>query len=172
MKLSKKQLAIIALVAILAVSNIVFAYLYMTKDVNFSGGISVLGEMEVYHSDGETVLTGFGFNNFTGLVTEELTLPFFINNTGNMPLYVYWNISTSSLAWTKAGVGYSHLHDVTTIYSFSIYNASVDYWIPETEARILGVDEDISETFSLLYTGESTPAETFSLTVTFYARDA
>lgn len=160
------------MVIVLVISNITFAVLYVTRNVDITGGVSVVGDIQVYEADGVTVLESFTFDNFTGRVDDEYTYPFIINNTGNQPLYVYWNITTSSLNWTKLGVGYSHLHNVTTIYSFSIYNASVDYWMPETGARILEVDEAISETFSLLYTGEYTPAETFSLTVTFYARDA
>lgn len=172
MKLSKKQLALIALVIVLVISNVAFAVLYMTRDVTITGGVSVVGSIEVYEDDGVTVLTSFDFDNFTGGVAQMPTLDFFINNTGNQPLYVYWNISTSSIAWSKVTEVYRHSEAATHKYTFAIYNATFDFWTPDTEARILEVDQSIQETFELTYTGDPVTAGTFSLTVTFYAKDA
>jgi len=66
MKLSKKQLALIALVIVLVISNIAFAVLYMTRDVTITGGVSTVGSIEVYKDDGTTLLTSIDFPNFTG----------------------------------------------------------------------------------------------------------
>ena len=172
MKLSKKQLALIALVIVLAISNIAFAVLYVTRNVDFTGGVSVIGDIEVFKDDGTTVLTSFDFPNFTGGVMQVHTLDFFINNTGNQPLYVYWNISTSSIAWSNLTEVYRHYEEATHKYTFAVYNATNDLWTPDTEARMIPVGQRIQETFELQYIGAPATAETFSLTVTFYARDA
>ena len=172
MKLGKKRLALIALVVALAIGNLVLAILYVTRDVDITGGVSTIGSIEVYQNDGVTVLTSFDFDNFTGGVSQTRLMPFFINNTGNQPLYVYWNISTSSIAWSQVVDTYHHTEEATHKYTFGIYNGTVDHWTPETEARILEVGQDISETFQLYYTGNPVTAETFSFTVTFYAKDA
>jgi len=172
MKLSKKQLALIALVIVLVISNIAFAVLYMTRDVTITGGVSVVGSIEVYEDDGVTVLTSFDFDNFTGGVAQVRMLDFFINNTGNQPLYVYWNISASSIAWSKVTEAYRHFEEATHKYSCAIYNATFDFWTPDIEARMIQVDQSIQETFELQYIGDPVTAGTFSLTMTFYARDA
>jgi len=172
MKLSKKKLALIALVVALAIGNITLAILYVTRDVDITGGVSVIGSIEVYQDDGTTLLTNIDFDNFTGGVLQTYSTTFFINNTGNQPVYVYWNISTSSIAWFKGGAGYQYNEAATTKYTFSIHNATADYWTPDTEARILLVDQAVSEEIGFYYSGDPKTAETFSFTVTFYAEDA
>lgn len=173
MKLSKKQLALIALVIVLVISNIAFAVLYLTRDVDITGGVSTIGSIEVYQEDGTTLLTSIAFPNFTGGVTHVYNSPdFFINNTGNQPVYVYWNISASSIVWFTAGTGYQYNEAATNKYNFYIRNGTDDVWFPNTEARILLVDQATIEEMVLYYTGDPVTAETFSFTVTFYARDA
>ena len=172
MRLSKKRLALIALVVALAIGNITFAILYMTRDVNITGGVSKVGSIEVYQDDGVTVLTSFDFPNFTGGVARIELFWFFINNTGNQPVYVYWNISTSSISWTNMSTGYIHEESAITKYSFTIFNGTSEYWVPDTEARIIPVGQAVHERMRLWYFGEPSTAETFSFTVTFYAKDA
>ena len=173
MKLTKKRLALIALVVALAIGNITFAILYMTRDVNITGGISTIGSIEVYQDDGVTVLTSFDYDNFTGGVAQSLYGPdFFINNTGNQPLYVYWNISASSIAWENTSTGYHYLEAAVMKYQFHIRNGTADFWTPNTEARIIPVDQAISEEMILSYSGSNKTAEAISFTVTFYAKDA
>ena len=48
MQFSRKSIAIIALVIILVASNVAFAVLYMTKNLNITGGVSVVGSIELY----------------------------------------------------------------------------------------------------------------------------
>ncbi|UCC27457.1 MAG: hypothetical protein JSW29_05090 [Candidatus Bathyarchaeota archaeon] len=171
MELSKKQLGLIALVIVLVIGNIAFAYLYVTRNVDFTGGVSTVGDIIVFKDDVTTELTSFDFINFTGGVPQGHLLGFFINNTGNQPVYVYWNITTSSIAWFKGGTGYQYNEEATAKYTFGIYNAT-GWWTPDTGARRIGVGERIQETYSLSYTGSPVTAEAFSFTVTFYARDA
>jgi hypothetical protein len=172
--LKKKSILIIAAFVILILINVTFAVLYLTRDVNITGGVSVNGDMQVYDDDGVTVLTSFDFTNFTGGVSEEKEQVFFINNTGNQPLYVYWNISASSLPidWNIDTYYYRYYEDYSYLkYTFAIDNVT-DFWIPESDAREIPVGESIQEIFSLWYSGNPVTAETFSMTVTFYARDA
>ena len=174
MKLSKKQLALIALVAILVVTNITFAVLYMTKNVHFTGGVSVIGSIEVYDDTGTTPLTNIDFDNFTGGVALTREQIFFINNTGNQPVYVYWNISSSSITWEMhaSGAAYVHSPGGQVKYVLSISNATYDLWEPETQGVRIDVDEGSWFTFHLEYTGNVNTAEIFSFTVSFNAEDA
>ncbi len=144
----------------------------MTRDVYFTGGVSAIGEIQVFHADGTTVFTSFDFGNFTGGVEQETWIPFYINNTGNQPVYVYWNISTSSIAWYKNGSGYRHDEAATYKHNFTIWETG-GYWAPDTEARMIPVGQRTDlHNFMLTYTGEPRTSGTFSLTVTFYVRDA
>ena len=173
MKLTKKKLALIALVVTLAIGNITFAILYVTRDVTITGGISTIGSIEVYQEDGTTLLTNIDFDNFTGGNPDTYITPdFFINNTGNQPVSVYWNISTSSIAWSTISDGYYYSEAATLKYQFYIRNGTADFWAPNTEARIIPVDQAITEEMLLSYSGSNKTAETISFTVTFYARDA
>jgi hypothetical protein len=90
MRLSKKQLAIIALVICLASSSVTYAVLFMARHVDFSGGIiATEGTIEVYDDDGTTPLTAYDFSLFTGGIADYKYKAFFINNTGTVPVYVY-----------------------------------------------------------------------------------
>jgi len=171
-KLSKKQIALIALAAILVVSNIAFAVLYMTKHVEITGGVETYGAIEVYDDDGVTPLTSIDFPNFTGGIEGWQSKWFFINNTGTSPVYVYWNISASSIAWTYYSNGYKHVEDTTNKYYLMIRNATSDYWTCESEARMLDVGQGIHEEIILMYNGDPVTAELFSVTVAFTAKDA
>lgn len=177
MNLSKKQvLGIVALLILFATTSVVFAVLYMTKSVTITGGVSVVGEIEVYDEDGETVLTSFNFENFTGGTSETKFKVFFINNTGNQPVYVYWNISSSSITWEKTPdlvfSYYIHTEPSLGKYHFGVYNATNSYWYPDIEGYYLDVNEGAQFRFRLHYTGLVNTAETFTLTTSFYAEDA
>ncbi|UCE38705.1 MAG: hypothetical protein JSW00_05615, partial [Thermoplasmata archaeon] len=132
MNLSKKYLVIISVVIALVVSNTVFALLWMTRDVDITGGVSVVGAIEVYDEDGTTLLTDITFENYTGGVESVRSQYFFINNTGNQPVYVYWNISSSSVSWTP--VEYGYLEQFDNAYVFQIYTSwspdPTEYWSP------------------------------------------
>jgi hypothetical protein len=66
MHLSRKTIAVIALVIILAATNVALALLYMTKNVNLTGGVSAVGAIEIYQEDGVTPLTSHDFPLFIG----------------------------------------------------------------------------------------------------------
>lgn len=184
MHLSKKHLAIVALTVILVVTNIAFAVLYMTKSVNISGGvIEAVGAIEVYDSDGVSPLASCDFPLFTaGGTWTGFTKNFFINNTGSQPVYVYWNISSSSIVWKPwMDVGYYHSEGTVEIkYSFKIFSSwtpdPIHEWTPNDgttpEALYLGVDAGKQLQISLGYSGNPATAETFTLVMSFYAQDA
>jgi len=57
-------------------------------------------------------------------------------------------------------------------YSFGIrqdFSTPADYWHPDREAIFLDVSEGIKLRFELYYTGEPNTAETFTMTLSFYA---
>ncbi len=179
MKLSRKQLALIALAIALIISNITLAVLYMTKDVDITGGVSVVGAIEVYDDDGVTLLTSYEFPNFTGGVGASAFKNFFINNTGNQPVYVYWNISSSSITWIANAQGYGG-YSPTLKYYFNIMTSwspdPADNWAPNDyttpEALYLGVGEGKELRINHQYTGSPNTAEVYSLVMSFYAEDA
>jgi len=163
------------LIIVLVISNIAFATLFLTKLVGAGNVVSVIGAIEVYDSDGVSPLTSYDFPLFTGAVAETFLKYFFVNNTGNQPVYVYWNISTSSIAWEARTPNldvYDYCEDSTWKYSFGIrqdFLTPTDYWHPDREAIFLGVSEGIKLRFELYYTGEPNTAETFTMTISFYA---
>ena len=182
MHFSRKHLAIIALVVILAVTNVTLAVqLYMTKSVNISGGVQTVGTIEVYDEDGTTPLTSYDFPLWNPGEGGLLTKNFFINNTGNVMVYVYWNISSSSIVWTQdyGGEGYENMEDSYIKYTFYMYKnyAEAQRWRPDeawASPNAVGLDVGKGKmvTMELLYTGEPATAGTFTLVTSFYARNA
>lgn len=165
------------LIVILVMSNIIFATLYFSKQVDAKNGITVIGEIEVYDSDGISPLTSYNFPLFVGGTNETFNKNFFINNTGNQPVSVYWNISTSSIDWeVKKSLDFYEYYEneKECKYSFGIRQDSlltIDYWHPNTEALFLDVNNEKNLHFELSYSGESISSETFSMTITFYAEE-
>lgn len=179
MQFSKKNLAIIALVIILAASNVAFAVLYMTKNLNITGGVATMGAIMVYSDDGITPLTDFDFPLATPGVGLSYTLHFFINNTGNSPVYVYYNISSSSIGWTPDSYGYTHQEGGYTKYYLRPliwYPAYGDYWSPREilppESVFLNTGYGREVELEYMYSGIPNTAETFSFVFTFYAENA
>lgn len=175
MQSSKKNMAIIALVIILAASNVALAVLYMTKNVNISGGVSVLGAIELYEEDGVTPFTSYDFPLFTGGTVGNFFKYFFINNTGNQPVYVYWNISSSSITWGADAFGYYHAEGGYGKYYFQLYNATTTFAPKEyVTPGVIHLDVGAGQRCYILlnYQGSPNTAETFTLVMTFYAQDA
>lgn len=179
LKLSKKQLAIAALViGSFLVVNIGLALYFMSAQVDISGGVvATVGSIAVYQSDGETPLVSHDFPLFMGGYPYSWTVEFFINNTGDVPVYVYWNMSTSSIDWTWNGQEYIHNEEAILKYKFEIAQAwsgptTTDYWEVDTEAVYLLVDEGVMLRMKLMYSGSPNTSETFTLTESFYAYDS
>ncbi len=187
MKLSKKQiLGIIALLITLTSTSVAFAVIYMTKSVNITGGVSVVGAIEVYEDDGTTPLTSYDFPNFTGGQGLNQFMNFFINNTGNQPVYVYWNMSsassTTSAYWTATSMGYSGwegspppinkygFYIATSWPSPYVYWASNEWTTPGVLYLDVGEGKELRIFHS--YTGLVVTAELYSFTLNFYAEDA
>lgn len=165
------------IIIVLILSSTIFAALYFTKNVDAGNGVSVDGAIEVYDSDGVSPLTSNDFPLFTGGTAETFLKDFFINNTGNQPISVYWNAPTSSIFWEIRTTPYPDVYDCYEDniwkYSFGIrqdFVASADYWYPDGEGVFLGVGEGIKLRFELYYTGEPNTAETFTMAISFYAR--
>jgi hypothetical protein len=163
------------LIIVLVIINIAFATLFLTKRAGAGNVVSVVGAIEVYDSDGISPLTSYDFPLFIGGIADTFLKNLFVNNTGNQPVYVCWNISTSSIAWearTPNLDAYDHYEDDTRKYGFAIrqdFSTPTDYWHPNREAIFLGVSEGIKLRLELHYTGEPNTAETFTMTISFYA---
>lgn len=180
MKFSKKQLTLLlGCIVVLAVGNVALAALWLSRDVDITGGVDTVGTIEVYDEDALTLLTSYDFPNFTGGVGETSYKEFFIVNTGNQPVYVHWNISSSSLTWNPTSIGYQEAS--ISKYVFSIQNASSldylapnDYSTPTVANALLYIDVGESAYMRIEheYMGYPSTAEQYSLTMTFYAEDA
>jgi hypothetical protein len=162
------------LVIVLAMSNIAFAAVDFSKQAHADSELAVVGEIRVYDSDGVTPLAGYNFPLFVGGTADTFFKFFFINNTGNHPVDVRWNVITSSVSWRSRGPYrdmYDHYEDRILKYSFGISQdlMSQDYWQPNTEVIFLRVNEGVNLRFELRYTGRPNTAETFSIKVSFRA---
>ena len=163
------------LIIVSVIGNIVFVTLLLAEPAGAANVMSVEGTIEVYDSDGETPLTSYDFPLFTGGRAETFVKDFFVNNTGNQPVYVYWNISESSIVWEAQTLHldmYDHFEDDTWKFSFGIrqdFSPPTDYWQPDGAAIFLSVGEGIKLRCELYYTGEPNTAETFTMTLSLCA---
>lgn len=165
------------LIVILVMSNIIFATPYFTKQVEAYNGITAYGEIEVYDSNGVSPLTSYDFPLFLGGTSDNFHRYFFINNTGNQPVSVYWNISASSIDWevSTSQNFYEYYENGVLKYSFAIPQDSTpttNYWNPNTEELFLNVGAGINLYFELYYTGEPITSEIFTSTISFYAEQS
>ena len=163
----------------LLVSSTVFSTLHFTKYVDTGNGVSVEGTIEVYDSDGVSPLTSYDFPLFTGGTAETFLKNFFISNTGNQPVSVYWNVAASSVFWQVKATPFPDMYDCyednVWKYRFGIrqdFVASADYWHPDGEAVFLEVGAKIRLQFEVYYTGEPNTAETFTMAISFCARQS
>ncbi len=157
------------------IGNTVVVALLLAEQADAANVMSVVGSIEVYDSDGETPMTSYDFPLFTGGSAETFTKDFFVNNTGNQPVYVYWNISESSIVWEAHTLHldmYDHFEGDMWKYSFGIrqdFSPPTDYWRPDVEAIFLSVGAGIKLRCELCYTGEPNTAETFTMTLSLRA---
>jgi len=179
--LNKKRIAIIVIVIILIATNVALAYLYMNKDVAISGGVASEGAIAIFQEDGQTEMTSISFPLFQG--TQQTGTRFlFVNNTGNVPVNVYWSISnTNPNNWSiePGGQAYIYTESAQTKYRFSINNqVSPDgspgsgLWNPDptgTQTLTIGVGQGTKLSIDLIhYLAVNTPG-TFSFVLSFYA---
>jgi len=178
--LSKKRIAIIALLLTLGVTNVALAYLYMNKDVTISGGVASSGAIAIYQADGQTEMTSINFPLFQG-AQQSATRFFFVNNTGNVPVNVYWYISNGNPNnWLieSGGQAYIYTESAQTKYRFSINNQvlpdgtpGTGLWNPDptgTQVVTIGVGQGAKFSIDLSHPAVNTP-ETFSFVLSFYA---
>jgi hypothetical protein len=180
--LSKKRIAIIGFIITLITTNVALAYMYMNKDVMISGGVKASGAIAIYQEDGVTELTDLNFPLFEGS-THSASRFFFLKNTGNLPVNVYWSISSSNPAfWSleSGGQAYVYTEETQTKFRFSINKQILpngnpgngEIWYPDpTGTQFLTIDVGQSAKLAmdlLHYTAVNTPS-TFSFVLSFYA---
>ena len=182
MQLSKKRIAIIVLILTLVATNAALAYQYMNRDVAISGGVATSGAIAVYNQDRETPLTSVDFPDFTAYPPHTHNQVFFVNNTGNVAVNVYWYISygnPNNWSIESGGQAYIFTESAQTKYRFSINNhvlpdgsQGTGVWNPDptgTQTLTIGVGQGTKLSIDLIhYLAVNTPG-TFSFVLSFYA---
>lgn len=182
--MSKKRVAIIALLLTLGVTNVALAVMYLNKDVTISGGVASSGAIAIYQADGQTEMTSIAFDPFQG-TQQSATQFFFVNNTGNVPVAVYWRISNcnpDNWAIESGGQAYRYAENDQSKFRFSINNQvfpdgtpGVGLWNPDptgTEVVTLGVGQGAKFGIDLVHYVEVNTPGTFSFILSFYPKDA
>ncbi len=183
MHLNKKQWAIIALILALIATNVTVAALFMNRDVTISGGVRTEGAIQVYDETGETVMTTYDFPEFTSTSGNTYSKQFFVNNTGNAPVVVYWGIfNPIPTSWSiPEHENYYILQEDNnmkfqfTIYKTDIPGGSTGYWQPTYSTGhgvSLGVGQGGKFSIDLLYNRTINTAGDFSFLLSFSAYDA
>ena len=182
MNLNKKRIAILALILALVATNVSFAYMYMNKDVTISGGVKTTGAIAVYKEDGVTELATIAIPLFEGSTHSNTTM-FYIKNTGNVPVDVYWLMSSSEPAqWTIEGGGAAYIFTESsqTKYRLSLNKQILPdgssgggtLWNPDpsgTQFFTIGVGQSAKLAMDLVhYVAVNSPG-TFSFVLSFYA---
>lgn len=183
MHLTKKYTAVIAILLVLFAANAALAIMYLNKDVAISGGVASTGSIALYKENGETTLTSIDFPVFTANPPHSHSQWFFINNTGNMPIVVYWDISNCiPNNWSKDldGNAYVFSENGDSKFRFSINktivpDGSTGFWKPglsSLNGLAIGVGQAAKLNIDLLHYVNVTMPGTFSFVLSFYAYDA
>ena len=177
--LGRKQAAIVVLVVVLVASNVALAILYMRKDVSISGGVEASGAIEVYDAGGVTSMASISFLKFDGSSQfQTRTKFFFVNNTGNTHVVVYWNVSSPLGGWVVSGNTYHY--DVGGVAKYGLAmnkQGGLGYWspspggAPENQPVSLEAGQGVYLGMDFTYTGFVSTPEDFSFVVSFYAME-
>lgn len=179
MKLTRKQIIVITVVVAVFMSiNIVFALTHMDKSLKLSGGVrhAEMG-IEIFDEDGVIPLEDFNFPKFPEGIENTYYKTFFINNTGDFPVSVEWNIETSTLDWTLIDDEYyAYFEDTSEVksvlkYEFKVFiywDGIVVDWYPEGNHYLtLDVGQGVRGRLLLRYTGEPSTLDKFKLNPIF-----
>lgn len=87
-----KRKTVFALVAIATLClSLAYATLIITKDYRNHGNISTTSGLELYETDGTTLVTEIYWGNLTR--DSHNTRNYWLNNTGNIKTFVIWGIT-------------------------------------------------------------------------------
>jgi len=155
----------------------------MNRDVTISGGVAASGTISILKEDQQTEMTTIQIPEFQG-TTHSNTTYFWVKNTGNLPVAVYWLISNchpDSWAIESGGQAYRYMESAETKFRFSINNqinpdgtTGSGLWNPDPNGNqvvLLNPGQDAKFAIDVLhyYQDVNTPG-TFSFTLSFYAR--
>lgn len=184
MQLTKKLVAIVALILTLSSTTVAFAVLYMNKDVTVSGGVAASGTIAIYKEDGITEMTSIPIPLFQGTSHTNTTF-FWVKNIGNMPVAVYWNISNAdpnnwAIDVPGGSQAYTFTETAQTKYRLTIDNIlnpdstpGTGVWNPDpTGNQVVNLNAGQTAKFAmdLLHYQAVNTAGTFSFVLSFYAR--
>ena len=167
------------LIVTLMVCSVALVALCFTKQAEAANKVVTTGEIEVYGEDGLSPMASYDFSLFKAGISGTHFNCFFVKNTGRLPVWVKWSITTSSIVWkpnVKHGFrGYYHYEGGVCKYSFGIrqeFRVVGGYLAPESNSFLLEGGKRAKLWFELSYTGKPSTAETFTLTVSFCAISA
>ena len=179
--LGKKKAGLLVAAIVLITTNIAFAVLYMTKPVTITGGVKSVGAIEIYNQAGTEIINTFAFEQFDPGVSDTNNMFFNIKNTGNVPVYVYWEITSPTATWTATGNQYRCDEQGVPKYYMFINKQYDPYgtWapnpssVPVADKRILiNSGQSASLAMQLDYTGNVNTPEALSVTVSFTAQSS
>jgi len=163
----------------MTICSIVLATLCFTKPVEARNQVATIGEIKVYNENGISELTSYDFPLFAAGTPGTHLKWFVVRNTGKQPVHISWSLTASSIAWSRItrhnSKGYDHNEGGIKKYTFRILQDTrkPDAYIPpEQKTILLKGGESKKLCFELTYSGKPKTAETFALTVSFYATKA
>jgi len=163
----------------MAICTVALATLYFTTPVAARNQIATFGEIQVCNENGKSELTSINFPLFTPAKPATQLEWFVVRNTGKQTVHVCWSLTASSIAWSlftrRHSNGYDHKEGGIQKYSFRILQDTRKpnaYIPPEQKTILLKSGENKRLCFELSYSGKPSTAETFTLTVSFYATKA
>lgn len=115
---------VLALVAVVAVLAVGFAVLYMQKTLNFHGGITSQGSIDVDTLGTTTQTTGFDWGFSYVNVGDVHTYNVTVRNIGNCPVNLTWTCPTTG--YSLDGVNEYYSPNPNPTWDFGVYLLNPD----------------------------------------------
>jgi hypothetical protein len=154
----------------------------MNRDVMITGGVKSVGTIEIYENDETTIMNGFGFPEFEGTYQSDNHF-FWIKNTGNQQVEVYWKISTANPNNWEISLdtgNYVYKENSQNKYNFVISNQigtdgnpATGLWNPDPNGNIvvlLGAGQKAKFAMTLSHNIAINTPGSFSFVLSFYAQ--
>ncbi len=158
-KITKTTGILLVAVAVLSLTTSAFAYLWITRSMDFSFTLAKNGDIQLY-SDAEctTVFSSYDWGEFTDEETKSLTV--YVKNIGNIAQNVSWYIDTTTwTSWQEHSSilnrydSYNGASEIEWSLSGFYMNGAKDNWSRDgegyTEDRLLQPNEVLEAIFDL-----------------------
>ena len=154
----------------------------MTKNVTVTGGVATSGTIETYEEDQTTTMTAIAMPDFPATSDQSINHFFWIKNTGNVQVKVYWYISSGNPSWSldTGTQTYISQENSQTKFRLAISNQQnpdgsqgTGYWNPDPSGnQVVTLDTGQSAKFALTMThfaAVNTPGQ-FNFVLSFDAK--